>query len=97
MKIVLELNYRTPNNANARKHWRGVVQEKHQAQDALLSALRSAESGYSTLTPNTPQSKICLMASQRLASFMATKRVRSVLKSNRNKSVRSTKKAPSSK
>ena len=97
MKIVLELNYRTPNHANARHHWRQIVAEKHKAQDALLSALDSAAFNYSTLMPNTPQSKTCLMAFQTLVSFMATKRVRSVLKSSRKKLLRTRSKELSSK
>jgi phage-related tail fiber protein len=83
MTIKLHLAYRTPNPRNKREHWTKTVKEKHAAQNALLSALRSAASAYSTLTPNGAQSKTCSMASSTLASYVATGREKSVSKSSK--------------
>lgn len=98
MKINLILpGHRTPRHLNDRKHWREIVKEKHQAQAALLSALHSAASGYSTSMPSMPQSKICSTAYDSLALYVATKRVKSISKSTSKGSARTTKNKPKSK
>lgn len=91
LNIVLP-GFRTPNNANGRPHWRTVTKRKHEAQDALLSALRFAASTSSTLMQNTEASKIYSTAFVTLASYVATKRVKCVSKSTRLKSTTTSKK-----
>lgn len=77
VKITLVLPYRTPNPRNKRQHWSANVKEKHAAQDALMSALRSAASAYSMSMPNSPQSKICSTACNTLGLWTATGRIKS--------------------
>jgi len=79
----LTLPYRTPNNANARKHWRAIVAEKHKAQACFMSALRSAEKACSILTQNMRAQKTYSTACNMLGLFLATKRVKSLSKLNK--------------
>lgn len=97
MKILLRLNYRTPNPRNKRQHWTETMREKHRAQDALLFALRSAASDYSTQMPNTAHSRICSTASTTLDSYAATGRIRSSSNALRKKSAATKPKKRSSK
>lgn len=78
MKIKLVLAYRPPNTRNKRLHWKQTMREKHTAQDALLSALSSAASSYSTQMPSTDASRICSTAFNTLGSFVATGRTKSI-------------------
>lgn len=84
MTIRLDVRYRTPNNANARRHWLAIMREKHRAQDAFRSSLRSIVSGSSTWTPSTQALRTCSIALSRLDLWMATKRARSISKSIRS-------------
>ncbi len=80
MTISLVLAYVPPNSRNKRQHWKGVMQEKHKAQAALLSALHSAALSSSTLTPNTDVSKTYWTAYNMLHSYILTGREKSVSK-----------------
>jgi len=75
--LTLTMDYRPPNIRNLRLHWRQLVKEKHKAQDALMSALRSAVADYSTGTPNTEFLKICSTGLSLLNSYRETGRIKS--------------------
>ncbi len=83
MTIKLVLAYRAPNPSNKRQHWKARMKEKHRAQDALLSALYSAASVSLMQTPSGEASRICWMAWQKLALYVATGRMKSVSKSSK--------------
>ena len=84
--LILRLKYRTPNPSNSRQHWRALVAEKHKAQDALTSALRSAESAFSMSMPNTPASNPYSMLLQRAVRYRETGRIKSRLIAGKKRS-----------
>lgn len=93
----LVIPYRTPNNANARKNWKQIMQEKHRCQDVVMSELRSVVRNSSTLTPSILPPKIYSTALQVFESYLETRRKKSLSKSTNGQSKKARKRKPSSK
>ena len=73
MRLTIKVHYRTPSlNLTKRMHWTQQMREKRIAFAALASALQDTARDRWTLITSPEAARICSMASDTLALFLAT-------------------------